>query len=95
MLKKIPLILYFACAISVSAQENQDNQNNPPQNNEDDQSKVTFQGDSPRSNPRWYKSKEARQEYLKGGGDYPKNTSLDNPSSKKDPRYYKNSTSKS
>lgn len=44
---------------------------------------VVAQGDrnvSPKSDPRWYKSREGRREYLKGGSDYPRNMNQSNES---------------
>jgi hypothetical protein len=75
-------ILFFSSLCYATDNLDQEKTNTPTQQENDSnaaasnqESEEIAQGDrnvSPRSNARWYKSREARREYLKGGSDYPR-----------------------
>lgn len=84
--------------LSINAIGYADNQNNPDSEQLYDESgSAREEIVQTNSDPRWYKYREGRQEYLKGGNDYPykqsqydSNGSYQNQTSpNSDPRWYK------
>jgi hypothetical protein len=100
MYKKL-ISLFTVLSIATIEYANSQGQDNPYSNpyeayeNIDANAEVAQGGGASSSDPRWYKYREGRQEYLKGGSDYPykqgqydSRGSYQNPSGS-DPRWYK------
>ena len=80
MQKKLLSLFVILCLYNLSATDDRNSgspyplsQNPSGQETDDSDSTDLAQDDqSPRSDSRWYKSRSGRQEYLKGGSDYPR-----------------------